>query len=85
MNPVEDAIPSSYVFQSPFINVWDHKHALYADFLFIVMQAGLAFLEAGAARLKNTTDIILKKMIILCKYTSTTIPSWAKPVVVLLI
>jgi hypothetical protein len=81
MNPVEDAIPSSYVFQSPFINVWDHKHAL-----FIVMQAGLAFLEAGAARLKNTTDIILKKMIILCKYTaSTTIPSWAKPVVVLLI
>lgn len=32
------------------------------------MQAGLAFLEAGAARLKNTTDIIIKKMIILCKY-----------------
>jgi ammonia channel protein AmtB len=34
------------------------------------MQAGLAFLEAGAARLKNTTDIIIKKMIILCKCTT---------------
>ena len=36
-------------------------------FFLVVMQAGFAFLEAGAARLKNTTDIILKKMIILCK------------------
>ena len=34
---------------------------------FAVMQVGLSFLEAGAARLKNTTDIIIKKMIILCK------------------
>ena len=32
------------------------------------MQAGFAFLEAGSVRSKNTTNILIKNTLDLCKY-----------------
>jgi ammonia channel protein AmtB len=33
----------------------------------LVMQAGFAFLEAGAARSKNTTNVLMKNLLEACK------------------
>lgn len=37
-------------------------------FFLAVMQAGFAFLEVGAVRSKNTTNILLKNFLDACKY-----------------
>ncbi|XP_028412173.1 putative ammonium transporter 1 [Dendronephthya gigantea] len=51
--------------QNPAVSSVDNFFLLVISFFIFFIQAGLAFLEAGASRLKNTTDIIIKKMIIL--------------------
>lgn len=36
-------------------------------YFYLVMQAGFAFLEAGSVRSKNTTNILIKNTLDLCK------------------
>lgn len=49
------------------ISLPNHRFLTFKT-IFAVMQAGFAFLECGAVRSKNTTNILIKNMLDACKY-----------------